>query len=156
MQTGPELKPKPALKSIEISTQVTAKNITAVLGVTKLLKALRPNNLPNGFLKACGKPLQKALAVLATKCFELGWFPAEYKHAKTVVIFKLNKTSAVYKTVQSYKLIALFACTSKVIKAVLAKKITKAAEMNNLLPAEQMGNRKKGSQNWLSNFLLHR
>ena len=62
-----------------------------------------------------------------------------------MVIFKLGKKPTTYKTAQSYKLIALFACTNKIIKVILAKKITKAAEINNFLPTKQMGNRKEKS-----------
>ena len=39
-----------------------------------------------GFLKACGDPLNAVLAALATRCFQLGWFPSRFKRAKTVVL----------------------------------------------------------------------
>ena len=98
-----------------------------------------------GFLKACGDPLYAVLAALATRCFQLGWFPSRFKRAKTVVLQKAGKAPEVYKTPGGYRPIALLPTLGKVIGAVAARRITTAAEVYGLLPAEQMGNRAHSS-----------
>jgi Reverse transcriptase (RNA-dependent DNA polymerase) len=108
-------------------------------------KAPGLDDLPVGFLKACGKPLAKVLAILATKCFKLGLFPRELKHAKVTVLQKPGKKPAVYKTAGGYRPIALLPCLGKIIEAIAAARIASAAEEHGLLPEEQMGNRKHRS-----------
>jgi hypothetical protein len=103
------------------------------------------DGLPAGFFKACGEPLAAIIATLATASFEIGFWPAEFKHAKTVVLQKPGKTPGAYKTPKGYRPIALLSCLGKVIEAVLAARITAVAEEAGLLPAEQMGNREARS-----------
>jgi hypothetical protein len=76
---------------------------------------------------------------------ELGWFPAQFKRAKTVVLQKPGKAPAVYRTPGGYRPIALLPTLGKVIEAVVARRITRAAEAYGLLPMEQMGNREHRS-----------
>ena len=88
---NPEASPPPdnALplnSSINISREVTLEDIQAILSRTALWKALGIDNLPAGFLKACGEPLAKVLAILATKCFKLEWFLKGLKRAKVIVL----------------------------------------------------------------------
>jgi hypothetical protein len=45
------------------------------------------------------------------------------------------------RTPVGYRPIALLPTIRKVIEAIVAKRVTEAAEANNLLPEEQMGNR---------------
>ena len=127
--------------SIPISQEVTVEDIRATLQRIAPWKAPGLDDLPTGFLKACGDPLARVLAILATKCFQLGWFPDEFKHAKTIVLPKPGKTPAVYKTAGGYRPIALLPCLGKVIEATLAARVSRAAEEHGLLPEEQMGNR---------------
>ena len=97
--------------------------------------------LPAGFLKACGEPLAKVLAILATKFFQLEWFPRGLKHAKVTVLQKAGKELAAYKTAGGYRPLALLSSIGKVIEAIIAARISRAAEENGLLLEEQMGNR---------------
>jgi hypothetical protein len=96
-------------------------------------------------LKACGDPLATIIASLATASFETGYWPAEFKHSKTIVLQKPGKTPGAYKTPKGYRPIALLSCLGKVIEAILAARITAVAEEAGLLPAEQMGNREARS-----------
>jgi len=98
-----------------------------------------------GLLKACGSPLNKVLAVLVEGCLRLGWFPAQFQRAKTVVLQKPGKPPATYRTPGGYRPIALLPTLGKVIEAVVARRITEAAEAFGLLPTEQMGNREHRS-----------
>jgi hypothetical protein len=57
------------------------------------------------------------------------------------VLQKPGKPPATYRTPTGYRPIALLPTIGKVIEAIVAKRVTKAAEANNLLPKEQIGNR---------------
>jgi hypothetical protein len=57
------------------------------------------------------------------------------------VLQKPGKPPATYRTPAGYRPIALLPTIGKVIEAIVAKRVTKAAEANNLLPEEQIGNR---------------
>ena len=124
-----------------LQQDVTSRDIAEALAKARPWKAPGEDNLPIGFLKLCGPPLYDLLAVLATACLRLGWFPGHFKRAKTVVLQKLGKQPAAYRTVGGYRPIALLPTLGKVIEAVVAKRITEAAEAYGLLPDEQMGNR---------------
>ena len=81
------------------------------------------------------------LAILATKCFQLEWFPRGLRQAKVAVLQKLGKEPAAYKTAGGYRPIALLPSVRKVIEAILAARILRVVEENGLLLEEQMGNR---------------
>jgi hypothetical protein len=53
-----------------------------------------------------------------------------------VVLQKPGKTSKTYRTPRGYRSIALLPTVGKVIEALVAKRVTKAVEAYNLLPAE--------------------
>ena len=81
------------------------------------------------------------LAILATKCFQLEWFPRGLRQAKVAVLQKLGKELVTYKTARGYRPIALLPNVRKVIEAILAVRISRVVEENGLLLEEQMGNR---------------
>ncbi|EAQ83638.1 hypothetical protein CHGG_10042 [Chaetomium globosum CBS 148.51] len=120
---------------------VTPTDITEAMGRASPWKAPGEDLLPMGLLKACGAPLAEVLALLATRCLELGWFPNRFKRAKAVVLPKPGKAPPAYQTPGGYRPIALLPTLGKVIESVVARKVTQAAEVNGLLPDEQMGNR---------------
>ena len=128
-----------------IEEKVTTRDIEATLSKISPWKALGDDYLPTGLLKACGRPLFEVLAVLAEACFRLGWFPGRFKRAKTVVLQKPGKTPDTYRTPGGYRPIALLPTVGKLIEAIVAKRVTSAAEAHGLLPAEQMGNREHRS-----------
>ena len=76
------------------------------------------------------------LAILATKCFQLEWFPRGLRQAKVAVLQKPGKEPAAYKTARGYRPIALLPSVGKVIEAILATRISRVAEENGLLPEE--------------------
>jgi hypothetical protein len=57
------------------------------------------------------------------------------------VLQKPRKPLATYRTPAGYRPIALLPTIGKVIEAIVVKRVIKAAEANNLLPKEQIGNR---------------
>ncbi len=80
----------------QMEQQVAPDNVDKALRKAAPWKAPGEDLLPMGFLKACGKPLLRVVALLATRCLELGWFPEQYKRAKTVVLRKPGKPLATY------------------------------------------------------------
>jgi hypothetical protein len=129
----------------DVQQPVTPDDISIALAKAGSWKAPGEDLLPVGFLTTCGPPLHRVLAALATRCFELGWFPGNFKRAKTVVHQKLGKPPAAYRTPGGYRPIALLSTLGKLIEAVAARRITAAAETYGLLPDEQMGNREHRS-----------
>src|SRR5207247_8345025 len=75
------------------------------------------------------------------------------RQAKVAVLQKSGKKLAAYKTARVYRPIALLPSVGKVIEAILAARISRAAEENGLLPKEQMGNR-QGRSTDLAVYLL--
>jgi hypothetical protein len=57
------------------------------------------------------------------------------------VLQKPGKPPATYRTPVGYRPIALLPTIGKVIEAIVAKRVTEVAEVNNLLSKEQIGNR---------------
>lgn len=130
---------------LNIPIEVTQEDIQAILGRLRPFKAPGYNGIPACMLKACGKPLHQILAVLATKCFQLQYFPSSYKLTKTVVLAKPGKEPAVYSTPAGYRPIALLPTIGKVIESALAKKLATTTEDSGILPPEQFGCRKARS-----------
>ncbi|EAQ83005.1 hypothetical protein CHGG_10823 [Chaetomium globosum CBS 148.51] len=128
-----------------ITEKATARDIEVTLSRISPWKAPGEDLLPTGLLKAYGYPLFRVLAVLTETCFRLGWFPGGFKRAKTVVLQKPGKTPETYRTPGGYRPIALLPTVGKVIEALVAKRVTGAAEAYGLLPAEQMGCREHRS-----------
>ena len=58
---------------------------------------------------------------------------------------KPGKEPAVYKTLGGYRPIALLPTIGKVVEAVVARKVIKAAEAYSLLLTKQIGNREHRS-----------
>ena len=125
----------------EVRKGVTIKDIAKALATISPWKAPGDDQIPTGLIKACGKPLYQVLAVLYTRCLELQWYPDRFKQAKTVVLTKPGKPPATYRTPKGYRPIALLPTLGKVLEAIVARRVTEAAEWNGLLPDEQMGNR---------------
>jgi len=124
-----------------VEQRVTPKDVSRAQQRTAPWKAPGADLLPTGLLKACGEPLAQILAVLATGCLRLGWFPPQFKEARTVVLQKPGKPPAAYQTPGGYRPIVLLPTIGKVIEAIVAARVTEAAEANGLLPGEQIGNR---------------
>ena len=67
--------------------------------------------------------------MLAEACLRLGFFPQWCQRAKTVVLSKPGKEPGVYQTPGGYRPIALLPTIGKVVEAVVARKVTEAAEV---------------------------
>jgi retron-type reverse transcriptase len=108
-------------------------------------KAPGDDGLPIGLLKACGKPLFRALAALASSSFQAAYFPKRFKKARVTVLPKPNKTAAQKSTPGAWRPISLLNTVGKIVEAAFARRITSMAEDKKLLPDGQMGNRQHRS-----------
>ena len=79
--------------SLEVLRLITADKVSSLLKARKPYKAPGNDRIPNGFLRAMGPKLAEAVAQLTNACWALGHFPARFKEARTVVLYKLGKPS---------------------------------------------------------------
>ncbi|KAI1008151.1 hypothetical protein K3495_g90 [Podosphaera aphanis] len=126
-----------------IPNVITQQDIEEALRKLPNDKAPGSNGIPNRLLKNCSKTLSKVLAELFNACLRLGYHPNKFKESTTIVTRKPQKPS--YDTPKSYRLIALLKTMGKLLKKLVANRISDAAEKYNLIPDEQMGARPKRS-----------
>jgi hypothetical protein len=132
-------------QAIEIDSQVTPEQVARVIKRASPWKAPGRDGIPTGFLKACGEPLCRTLARLAQASLKLEYFPQRFRDARVTVLRKPGKTTAQLQLAGGWRPIALLNTVGKVIEAIVAERIADAAEANNFLPANQMGNRRNRS-----------
>jgi hypothetical protein len=108
-------------------------------------KAPENDGLSIGFLKACGKPLFRALAALAFSSFQAAYFPKRFKKARMTVLPKPNKIAAQKSTPGAWRPISLLNTVKKIVKAAFARRIISMAEDKKFLPDGQMGNKQHRS-----------
>jgi hypothetical protein len=100
------------------------------------------DDLPVGFLRACGTPFAEAMAAIAQASFDLEYFPQRFRGAGVVVLKKPGKTVQQQQTAGGWRPISLLSTLGKLIEGVIGRRITAAAESQGLLPEGQTGNRK--------------
>jgi len=86
-----------------------------------------------------GPKLAEAVARLANACWALGHFLARFKEARTVVLRKPGKPS--YSNPGAWWPIVLLNTIGKLIKSLIAKRLSWAAEEYKLFPDTQIGAR---------------
>jgi hypothetical protein len=89
------------------------------------------------FLKLLGRPLLEYLQPLFQACLQFSYHPLHFKHSSTVVLRKPGKGD--YSAPCAWRPIALLNTLGKVLKAVVASRITALSEEHGLLPPQQMG-----------------
>lgn len=107
--------------TLQLNIVVTAEEIACLLRTRKANKAPGSDSISNEFLKAMGEPLTRAVAGIATACWKAGHYPAQLKHARTIVLRKPNKKS--YEEPGAWRPIALLNTIGKLIEAVTAKRL---------------------------------
>src|SRR3981081_881889 len=131
------------LNTLEIDNVATKEEVIRVLKRLRPFKALGRDGIPNGLLRAMGPKLAQAIANLTTACWRLEYYPRQFKEARTIVLRKPGKPS--YSDPGAWRPIALLSTIGKVIEALTAQRLSKAAEEHHLLPKTQMGGRKNRS-----------
>ena len=79
--------------SLEVPKLAISEKVSSLLRARKLYKALGNDYIPNGFLRAMGSKLAETVAQLANAYWALGYFPARFKKAQTVILCKPGKPS---------------------------------------------------------------
>src|SRR6185312_11562556 len=133
---------------------VTASNISNILRSISPWKPPGFDWMPIGFLKALGLPFCQILAIIGEASLRIGYFPTSFKRAVVVVLPKPGKTPAEKELAGAWRPISLLNCIGKIIEALMAVRLTKAAEDNGLLPEGQFGNRKGRSTEVAVRFLV--
>jgi hypothetical protein len=121
--------------------RVKIDEIKDIIRNSRPWKAPEDNGLSIGFLKACGKPLFKALAAFAFSSFQAAYFPKRFKKARITMLPKPNKTAAQKFTPGAWRPISLLNTVGKIVEAAFARRITNVAEDKKLLLDGQMGNK---------------
>jgi hypothetical protein len=124
--TGTSFEDPSFLNPLTISQAVDIQEVVNLLRTRRANKAPGSDSIPNDFLKAMGEPLAVAVAAISTACWTLGHYPAQFKHARTVVIRKPGK--AAYDLPGAWRPIALLNTIGKLVEALTASRLRDAAE----------------------------
>jgi hypothetical protein len=125
--------------SFEVKQFTSYKKIAGILRSCSLSLALKDNKILFHFLKALKKPVSHALTLLADTCLRLEHYLAFLKSSWTIVLRKPGKSS--YKSLSTWRPIALLKTIGKVVEKLLARRIRNLAEEHYLLHLSQMGAR---------------
>jgi hypothetical protein len=128
-----------ASETLAMRQFTTEEEVYAILRKLKPDKCPGIDGIPNRFLQAMGEPLVRALTKLVNLCWQLEYFPQQFRKARTIVLRKPNKDD--YSTPGAWRPIALLSTLGKVIESLAARQLRDLAEQHHLLPNTQMGNR---------------
>ena len=102
-------------------------------------KASGPDNIHPLLIRKQSPAGKKALLDLLNRSWAEGRVPSDWKKANIVPILKKNKAP---DSVRSYRPVSLLSCVSKVLEALVGRRLERWAEEKNLLPDTQAGFRK--------------
>lgn len=120
--------------------EVTTQEIRYNLAKCKTKSAVGLDGISYGLLKKLPETYLKKIAGFLTICLRLGHFPSSWKHAKTILIPKPGKDS---KQAKNHRPISLLSCLGKILERILADRLSKHLEQNNLFAKSQSGFRAK-------------
>jgi hypothetical protein len=130
--------------------------------VQKLIQKLRPRVSPgddgitNTLLRHLPSTVIGYLTRLYNVALRLGYFPTMWKHAKVIAIPIPRKPPT---EPGSYRPISLLPTFSKILERIVAKRLTRKAIGEGIIPQEQFGFRKRHSTTAqltrLSDFITH-
>ena len=103
-------------------------------------KAPGDDNIPNGILHIVLPIILPILTKLFNACMTLGYNPTHFRHSVTVTLRKPGRKS--YRLPNSYRPVALLNTIGKALEAVIAGRISYAAEQHGLFPKTHLGGRK--------------
>ncbi|TFY54280.1 hypothetical protein EVJ58_g8956 [Rhodofomes roseus] len=102
-------------------------------------RAPGPDGIPNDVYRHCADLLVPVLGPLYRATFELRYFPAVWKEAKTVVLRKPGRDD--YQLPGSYRPIALMNCMGKILSACVIESLKYELEARGILPNTHFGGR---------------
>jgi hypothetical protein len=133
---------------------VTEAEIEQVIRRASPNKALGGDGITNGILQRVLDILLSRLQRLFNACLRLGYCPAHFRDAITVVLRKPGKDD--YAQPKAYRPIALLNTLGKALEAVMANRLAYLADTHVLLPSRHTGGRKLASTEHAMHFLLQR
>ncbi len=101
------------------------------------------DDILNRILKTLIDKLMSHLVSLFRACAALNYHPRCFREAHTIALKKLEKKN--YTNVKTYRPIVLLNTLEKVLKSVIARRISDLTKTYDLLPASQMSERKSRS-----------
>ncbi|KAI3112965.1 hypothetical protein CBS147330_9893 [Penicillium roqueforti] len=135
----PEISP-PTVTETELQWHpITELEIERSLKAAKGNTAPGEDNLPMLVWKKLWKHLKAFIVSIFTVCIELGHHPRQWRSAKIIVLRKPGKPD--YSAPGAYRLISLLNILSKLLEAVMARRLSYVAEKHSLLPNSQFGGR---------------
>lgn len=114
---------------------VTDSEVTSTLKNLKNTNSTGPDQFSTSIIKKCAIHLAKPLCHIINICISEGCFPNLLKISKVIALFKKGDP----KLLSNYRPISLLSVFSKIIEKILAKRIIKFLESNNLLANSQHG-----------------
>lgn len=128
--------------------------------IEQVIRRLSPNKAPgadgitNGILQQVLDVILQSLLAIYNACLRIGYCPAHFRDAITVVLRKPGKDD--YAQPKAYRPIALLNTLGKALEAVVANRIAYVADTHGLLPSRHTGGRKLASTEHAMHFLLQR
>ena len=126
-------------EEIPVDCEITPGEVQKIFSQLAAYKAPGPDQIPNLFLKQTKTELSELVAPFMQACIQKGYLPKPFKTSTTVVLRKPQKPD--YSKAWAYRPIALLNTISKVLEALVAKRLSTEAEERNLFPQHQMGAR---------------
>jgi hypothetical protein len=121
---------------------VTAQEIQEAVRGAKAGKAPGEHGIPNSLWhKLIEIPvILETVVQLFNACINTGYNPSHFQPSITVMLRKQGKSD--YQLAKSFRPVALLNTLRKFLEAVVARRISYAAETNGLLPRTHLGGRK--------------
>ena len=118
---------------------ISQEDIQEVLRDVSPHKAPGPSGIPNIAIQRCAQTIIPYILAITKACLHLGYHPTQWKHFKTITLRKPGKPD--YSIPKAYRPIALEDTLSKIVEAVMARKLAMMAEQFDLLPPNHFGGR---------------
>lgn len=125
------------------SPPFTLAEAVEVIGGLKQSKAPGPEKIPSLVLQLGGTILAQCIVNIANACLTHGFFPTQWKLAKSVILKKVGKPY--YSNPGAYRPIALLNTLSKTVEAMLANQIQNHVESTSQLHPGHFGGRQRRS-----------
>lgn len=130
-----------SLNSIPISNNIfsirtSPSEIKSIIKHFKNKKSPGIDNISNRSLKHLPKKCLVFLNYLFNKCFDLQYFPQQWKHAQIIAIPKPNKN---HSDPSNYRPISLLSSLSKIFEKIILNRLNNIISDKQLIPNEQFG-----------------
>jgi hypothetical protein len=131
---------------------ITADEVNSVIAKVKPNTAPGLDEITNRILKLSADQLTPVLVGLFNGCLAQGYCPQNFWESKTIALRKPGKDD--YSVPKAWRPITLLNTLGKLLEAIIAARLSQAAEAYNLLPASHFGGRKGQSTETAIHALL--